>query len=134
MTPICNGKVEAGARLWTYEKKKFTEYLKSLEEQEVEIIVRKRKDTRTLQQMRYYWGVVVKIIADDTGNDPDDVHEFLKEKFAPKKVIGIKNEKVVAGCTHDPTKDNFFTDFIDKIVAWYTQEGGYIPPPPSVDY
>ena len=52
----------------------------------------KVKGLRTEQQMRYYWGVVVKLIADYTGNDIDTIHEFFKDKFAPRKTIMVQDE------------------------------------------
>lgn len=90
----------------------------------------KLKDQRTLSQNRYYWGVVLKVISDDTGHEPEEQHEFFKKKFIPAKEIRVKNEvQIIPGCTHDLTKDNFFSDYIDKIRVWYAQEGGYIPDP-----
>ena len=89
---------------------------------------------RSMQQNRYYWGVVVKIISDDTVNDPETVREFLKAKFLPKRETIIKGEKLMLlGCTHDLNRDNFFADFIDPIRAWYA-EYGYIPDPNEINY
>jgi hypothetical protein len=74
-----------------------------------------------------------QIISDDTGNDPETVHEFLKAKFLPKRETIIKDEKLtLPGCTHDLNKDNFFTDFVDPIRAWYAEFGGIIPDPNEV--
>ena len=98
----------------------------------VEVTIEKWKDQRSVQQNRYYWGVVVKIISDDTGNDPETVHEFLKAKFLPARETIIKDEKrILAGCTHDLNKDNFFADYVDPIRAWYA-EFGYIPDPNEI--
>ena len=38
---------------------------------------------------------------------------------------------ILAGCTHDLNKDNFFADFVAPIRAWYA-EFGYIPDPNEV--
>ena len=65
---------------------RYLAHLKKLESKDVEITVQKVRSIRSQQQMRYYWGVVVKIIADDGGNDPEEVHEALKEIFAPQKI------------------------------------------------
>lgn len=76
---------------------------------------------------------MVKIIPDDTGNDPEAVHEFLKARFLPKRETVIKSEKqILAGCMHDLNKDNFFADYVDPIRVWYAEFGGYIADPNEV--
>ena len=105
-------------RIELHDKKSFREYMQKLEGQQVDLTVKKWKDQRSVQQNCYYWAVVVKIISDDTGNDPETVHEFLKAKFLPKCETIIKDEKqILAGCTHDLNKDNFFADYVDPIRA-----------------
>src|SRR5262245_41018338 len=96
------GRVIAGKlNLFKGEARLFKDCLASLEGKEVEISVGKRKHSRTEQQMRYYFGVVVKLIADYTGDDIDTIHEFCKDKFAPRKTITVQGEaRTVLGCTH----------------------------------
>jgi hypothetical protein len=59
---------------------------------QVEAIFRKKKKTRSSEQNRYYWGVVVRMVAEgfaDLGNsispssedDLHTVHEYLKRRF-----------------------------------------------------
>ena len=59
---------------------------------QIEAIFRKKKKTRSSEQNRYYWGVVVRMVAEgfaDLGNpvspDSDEdlhtVHEYLKRRF-----------------------------------------------------
>ena len=59
---------------------------------EFECIFRKKKKTRSSEQNRYYWGVVVRMVAEgfaDLGNpispgsdeDCATVHEYLKRRF-----------------------------------------------------
>jgi len=62
----------------------FKEYLKSLEQRKVEIIVKEYKTQRSSNQNRYYHGVVVKLISDHTGHTSDEVHELLKSMFLKK--------------------------------------------------
>lgn len=137
MTPVFQGTILQGKILF-HVPKQFKEYLAQLENnqpngQQVNVIVEKWKDQRTLSQNRYYWGVVLKVISDDTGHEQEDLHEFFKKKFIPEKEIRVKDEmQVISGCTHDLTKDNFFSDYIDKIRVWYAQAGGYIPDPNEV--
>ena len=72
---------------------------------QVEIAVTIRRASRSLQQNAYYWGVVVQIISEHTGYTPDEVHEFLKMKFIPKRLAvadgngEICEEFVIGGST-----------------------------------
>lgn len=39
-------------------------------------------DVRSLSQNAYYFGVVIKTIADYTGDHPQDIHRWYKARFA----------------------------------------------------
>lgn len=39
------------------------------------------RDTRSNQANRYYRGVVLKAMAEDSGNSPDDIHDAMCERF-----------------------------------------------------
>lgn len=80
MEPIFQGKVENG----TLKIRNISDYylhLRKLSGERVEIIVRKQRKTRTVQQNSYYWGVVVRLCSETTGYPPEDMHEILKGKF-----------------------------------------------------
>jgi hypothetical protein len=83
MTPIFDGTIRDG-KLLVDKAPAFREYLTGLEGKRIQLTVEKLKNTRTLQQNRYYWGVVVKLIAQHTGHDPEQIHELLKMQFSPK--------------------------------------------------
>ena len=52
-----------------------------LEDKDVEVIVRRPKKTRTDSQRKYYFGVIVALIAEEIGENKNVVHEQLKVKF-----------------------------------------------------
>jgi len=87
--PIFYGHVKNG-KLEIYDKQKFRMWLRELNEKEVEIRVNKYKDKRTNSQNRYYWGVVLEILSDYTGHEPEELHEVLKEIMLPKKEVKFK--------------------------------------------
>jgi hypothetical protein len=133
MTPKFRAKIQAGRiKLYPGEKLYYDHVLQTLEGQTVHVAIGKVKGLRTEQQMRYYWGVVVKLIADYTGDDIDTIHEFLKDKFAPRKTITVQGEaRTVPGCTHHLFKENFFEDYVDHIRAWASSELQIVIPDPN---
>ncbi len=81
MTPIFRGKVEKGKAL-PADPVRFASHLRRLEGADVEIIVRKHRKKRSDPQNKYYWGVVVAILADHCGYDkPEEMHDALRIKF-----------------------------------------------------
>jgi len=84
MIPIWDGQVNKDGKLLLDKGPKFREYLSTLNGKRVQVTVEKIKNSRTTSQNRYYWGVVVKLIAQHTGHDPEQIHELLKQKFSPK--------------------------------------------------
>ena len=110
-------------------------HLQKLENKDVYITVQKVRNIRSQQQMRYYFGVIVKLLSEHTGYEPEEMHEILKSEFAPLKEVKLGHEvKMIHGCTHDLFKDNFFSDYIERIQRWAAQDlKVVIPDPPRVD-
>jgi len=91
MTPIFKAFVDFG-HLKMNDIDGFNIYLKMLEGKQVDVIIRKHKESRTDQSNRYLWGVVYKMIAEETGHSAEDIHALLKTKFL-KKLAFIKGKK-----------------------------------------
>ncbi len=93
----------------------YNQFIESLDGK-VKIEVKKIGKNRTLQQNSYYW-LYLGIIATDTGNLADDLHEFLKRKLLPpvtKTILGT--EIVLPASTTNQSKLEFM-DYITKIEA-----------------
>ncbi len=89
---------------------------------------------RTLAQNSFYW-VYLTVIARETGNSEDDLHEFFKEKFLPRKVAKIRGKEH----THEFKKQTSTThltklemgEYMDKICEF---TGVPIPSPEEAGY
>ena len=79
MIPRFEGHVQNG-KLKLKRRDLFEKYLEGLQGA-VELIVRKPFRKRSDQENRYYWGVIVKMIADHTGHTRDEVHDALRHMF-----------------------------------------------------
>lgn len=82
--------------------------------------VDKPEKSRTLPQNRYYW-FYLGVIAQETGNNEEDLHAFFRQKLLPKryiKIVGKKGTYEVEDykSTTKLTKLEFGT-YLDKICA-----------------
>lgn len=76
---------------------------------------------RSNQQNRFYWSVVVGLIANHTGHAPQEIHEIIKNKFMSRKIIeiaGIKQEIPISTTELTTTQ---FQDYIEQVTAWAGQ-------------
>lgn len=72
------------------------------------LTVTNRKPKRTENQNRYYHGVYLQIISDETGETVERLHTFFKQKFLKKGSYQILGEEVVeVGSTTDLTVSAF---------------------------
>jgi len=116
IAPKFIGEVQSG-KLKLNDQALYDDYLLTLDGK-VELVVRKYHSQRTLKQSAYYWGVVVRMIADETGHTSDEIHEMLKRMFL-KDLIEIKGEQyeTVKSTTSLDTR-GFSKDYVDRIKLW----------------
>lgn len=60
----------------------------------VDVILKKHEERCSDPQRKYYWAVIVKMIAEYTGHEPNEIHDTLKWKFLKERDIkGIEYVK-----------------------------------------
>lgn len=92
------------------------------------VLAHKTKSTvRSVQQNRYYWGVVVGILACHTGYTPEEMHEALKMKF-----LLVHRNKLpdTVKSTSNLSKDEF-CEYIENIQNWAARDMGCVIPDPD---
>lgn len=132
---VATGEVRAG-RLRVRNQPAFTEAMRRFQDGEVLVRIAHVRATRSEQQNRWYWGVIVESISEHTGYTPDEVHEFLKAKFIPKRVAvcdgngEIKDDLVIGGSTAKLNKVSF-GEYCEAIRGWAAQELDVVIPDPQ---
>ena len=111
MIPIFTGIVVNGN--FESDKKSFSDYIRTFNNHRVEVIIRKPKTSRSDNQSRYYFGVVVELLAKELGYDKDEIHEILKYKFLQSNAMGMP---YVKSTTKLSTGE--FEDYLEKIRRW----------------
>jgi hypothetical protein len=130
LTPVFYGFVRDG-RLLANDPEKFRAWLSSLHG-DVQITVERRKHQRGHKQNAYYWGVVVKLVAEEIGILPEEAHDMMKERFL--KVPVEHNGKRLAYVRSTTSLDTQeFGEYVEAAKRWASQELGiYIPEPGEV--
>jgi len=99
--------------------------LRALPDGQYQAIIRKKRSVRSLNQNRYYWGVVLNLIADHTGQPADDIHEYLADLFL-SEVKDIELAGVIRRVRTHPTTTKLnteqFSQYIDSIRSWAAWE------------
>ena len=117
MIPILRGKVKDG-KLKLDAPQSYLVELSGLEGQRIELTIRKERHSRSLNQNRYYWGVIIEILSDYFGYDKEEMHEALKFKFLKKHE---DTNLVTVGSTAKLSTIGF-TEYIDNVIRWVATE------------
>lgn len=136
MNPIFKGIIKQGQFVPDLAAK-FKTYLYAREGRRVECVIRPESKFRSDKELNYYWAVIVPIICETSGYDPnseiekDMVHEFIKKKFYPK--ISVFDESIPMRSKNMSTIQ--IEAMYSSIREWAsTFLGCYIPLPNEVDY
>jgi hypothetical protein len=107
--------------------------------QPVEVIVRRPRRQRSSQQNRYYWGVVIRMGAEQLGyDDPEDLHEALAMKFLrtdPDPITGSPRRHRTPQT--NTAEFSSYTERCREFLMRFCSEQGnefYIPLPNEVDW
>jgi hypothetical protein len=123
-----NGKIE-----WS--KKEMTAgFIDALPEgKTVELVMRRYYPQRSDEQNRYWWGVVVHLIAERTGFPKDDVHELLMAKFTSQEAV-VEGAKTRIRKSSTELNTQEFTDLIEQTIAWAAEKLDLVIPTPEEPY
>lgn len=130
------GSVDNGT-LFLYNRKEFSEILKTWKDCSVELILRSTTKGRSTQQNRYYWGCVLPIIKETLNEQhglvytSEDLHEFLKIKH---NSIEIHNQDGVVERLPISTAELTtaeFEEFTENVRRWANDLLGVTIPLPK---
>jgi hypothetical protein len=129
MIPTWNAEIISGQLLMTRQAD-FERFIQSLDGP-VEVTVRKPKKTRSNQQNRYYWGVVVAILSDAFGYTLDEMHDALLILHSREHQDGRPD--TLKRSSKMSTSE--FEDYVERVRQWAVLEYQIqIPTPNEVDY
>jgi hypothetical protein len=130
-TPKFKGRVSDAGELSINEIVRFKQFLLGLRGKEVSVVVKRYSKGRSNQQNRYYFGVVVAMLADFTGYGIDEMHEALKQQFL--RVESETRFNITKSTAELATVE--MEEYLSSIRSWASVElGVYIPKPDEIDF
>lgn len=113
------------------DKERLYNTLKGLREVPYQVELKVLKDTRSNNQNRYYWGVMIAILSDHTGFTPEEMHYELKKRFLKyfKALPTGEQAELVKSTRKLDTKE--FEDYMEKIRIFSALELDVIIPLPN---
>lgn len=104
---ITNGKIS--------NENKFTEYLTSLKGI-YRLEFKKVQTTRSLNQNNYYW-LYLGVIAQETGDDPNSLHEYFKRALLPPKFIKVLGKEIKIPASTTKLSKIEMGEYLERICA-----------------
>lgn len=89
-----------------------------------------KRDTRSSQANRYYFGAVLRAISEHTGYEVDELHAYFKKRFNPRHIELGGDEDVVGGSTRKLNTQQF-TEYVERIRRFAASELGVVTEDPS---
>jgi hypothetical protein len=129
--PVLRARIEQGRVSWQgIDGKRFDALKIHLEGEDVEITLQKLRRQRSGRQNRYYWGVLVAMIAEAAGySTPEEAHDALRLHFLQKHDDG--QMPTIRSTTELTTAE--FEEYQSKCRQLATEMFGiYVPEPNEV--
>jgi len=131
-TPIFHGSITKGC-LTLDNPERYLVYMAGLEGKRVELVLRKKRSKRSDGQNKYYFGVVVKILANHCGYEPEELHEALKIRFLSDRREDDHGLMKVHSTAKLSTDE--FTQYVNRVVRWAAESlGVYVPSANDMEY
>lgn len=94
----------------------------------VAVVVQVYHKVRTIQQNKYYWAVIVDMLAEHCGMTDEEMHESLKDKFLSiyDPAIDLKR---IRSTTELNTME--FIEYNERIKRWASEFFGLVIPDPK---
>ena len=128
--PKFTGRVNEAGKIELNQPDRFRAYLETFRGQQIDLLIRRHRRTRSNNQNRYYWGVVVSILAESFGYSPDEMHNALAWRFLR---LDDRPELPTVRSTTTLTTGEF-ERYLEAVRTWASiEQGVFIPLPNEVD-
>jgi len=103
-------------------------------EDDLVVTVEKPTRQRSNPQNKWYWGVILPVIAKETGNSTEELHEVFKRMFLPKKIVGYHGKQIAMPSSTTDCSTLQFGEYLERVIAEAAGLGITIPSPDQVEF
>lgn len=123
-----NGYVKQG-QMFIRNRTDFDHMIKRFDGKDIEIVVQKKRNVRSLQQNKLWW-LYVTILSDELGYEKDEMHDILKFKFLKRERVVEKTGEIIPylESTTRLTRTEF-ADVVDAVIRWAAEMNIVLPSP-----
>lgn len=79
-----------------------------------QVTIEEYAPTRSGQQNRRYWSLLT-MVGKHTGHEPDELHDYFKEKFLGTREIVVAGERAQVRPSTRRLKTKEFAEYMDKV-------------------
>ena len=133
--PVWSGVVTTAGKLELDSRNGFTGYVRTLAGKEIDLVITKRKYTRTNNQNRFWWGVVVPMFAEACGYAVRE-HEAVHDELV-RVLVGLKPDSNPALQIRQSTTDlttEQFNELIEQAQIFGAEKLGIVIPDPDKNW
>lgn len=122
-----------------FNRKRLDALLVGAKDCELEILIERLSATRSIQQNRFYFGLILRLISEHTGDSKEDLHEFFKLKFNVKTLVLCNQYGEIVGeerIGQSTTKLNkvLFMDYCEAVRQFALEKLDIVIPDPDPNW
>ena len=129
--PVFPGVVDERGKLTLGDRDAFLGYAATFAGHDVVVTVKRKRSKRSNQANSFYWSVVIGLLAEFCGYEPEEMHETMALRF-----LRIDDCPVTGSPRRRRTPDlsvQEFSEYVDKCVRFAAELGVVIPEPDAVE-
>lgn len=114
----------------------FMQSARALAGKPVELTLKAKSSRRSDRQNAWYWGQILELLSEKTGYTPDELHEYCKARFIPKRLAicdgnGVVVDDRVVGGTTTKLSAGEMADYLEAIRKFAAEELYLLIPDPD---
>lgn len=123
------GAVTEDGRLELADRDAFSRAMRHFKRGPVTVRIQVDRGKRTNQANRYY-RLILGLISDETGHDPDELHEYFKHRFLAPRMITVLGEEMPIWTTTEENQEDFIA-YTERIRRFALMDLGIETPDPD---
>lgn len=100
------------------QRERMARFIAKHEDKFMTMTLRQSGKPRSISENNYYHGVVVDMIVQETKQDHESVHEFLRMKFLPRKLVELGDDAFMVATSTTQLNTLEFEDYLTDCRQW----------------